>query len=69
MNFRFGDVEVCQQRKEKDMLVPVGLFWEKFLQKCRKNYVPGVGVIVDEQLHPLKNHDVFRMGILQTSSK
>ncbi|CAK1580572.1 unnamed protein product [Parnassius mnemosyne] len=56
---RFDDVETRQQRLETDKLAAISDIFEKFISNCKKVYVPGAYLCVDEMLVPFRGRCKF----------
>ncbi|XP_018600224.2 piggyBac transposable element-derived protein 4-like [Scleropages formosus] len=57
---RFDGHETCEIRKAKDKFAPFQSVWNAFIENCRKNYMVGAYVTIDEQLIPFRGRCSFR---------
>ena len=60
---RFDDRESRSERRATDKLAPFRSMWNKFISKCRSNYVPHDHMTIDEQLVTFRGRCPFRMYI------
>ncbi|OAF72062.1 Alpha-actinin-like protein 1 [Intoshia linei] len=54
-NLRFDDV---QTRNKNDKFTAFRNIWELFIENCRKSFIPGENVVIDEQLIPFRGRKV-----------
>ena len=66
---RFEEISQCirfdqkHNRNRKDKLAPIRIIFKKFIEKCKKNYVPSTQMTIDEQLVTFRGRCPFRMYI------
>ncbi|XP_046405017.1 piggyBac transposable element-derived protein 4-like [Ischnura elegans] len=66
---RFDDRTSRGQRKVYDRLCPIRELFDHFVRNCRKNYIPGENVTVDEMLPGFRGRCAFRQYIPSKPSK
>lgn len=66
---RFDDRSTRRERKEVDRLAPIRDVFEMFVQNCKKCYIPGENVTVDEMLPGFRGRCPFRQYIPSKPNK
>ena len=66
---RFDDLTTRAERARSDKFAPMRSLWDKFVDKCRRNYGPGPHLTVDEQLVPFRGRCPFKVYIPSKPAK
>lgn len=60
---RFDERSTRNERRSRDKLAPIRTIWNKFIVRCRRNYIPNDTMTVDEQLLTFRGRCSFKMFI------
>lgn len=66
---RFDDKMTRQIRRETDKLAAIRDIWDKFVENCKKSFVPGGSLTIDEQLVAFRGNCPFRQYIKSKPAK
>lgn len=66
---RFDEETTREERRRTDKMAPFRDMWEQFVSNCRKSYVPGSDITVDEQMLGFRGRCPFRFYMTKKPKK